>query len=82
MTSEQKAGLARLLLRLPFQRGPIRQFALTAAGRDCCESYELAWVAEQFWARSLAKHARDIHAEYQALIIELEDEAKLNLHRT
>lgn len=77
MTREQRAGLARLMLRWTEGRAALH---LQAASDDdfleLCESYELACDASAYWSSSNAAGAGGIADEYRLLISELEVEAR------
>lgn len=77
MTREQRAGLARLMLRWPEGRAALHlKAASDVIFLDLCESYELACDASAYWSSSRAAGARGIADEYRLLISELEFEAR------
>lgn len=75
MTREQRAGLARLMLRWPEGRATLR---LAGASDDLlldlCESYHLACDSANYWAKSDSSRAKQIADEYRFLISESEFE--------
>ena len=77
MTREQRAELARLMLRWPGDRETLR---LAGASDnlllDLCESYDLACDASAYWSKSTATGAVEIADEYRCLVAELEVEAR------
>jgi hypothetical protein len=75
VTSSQKRGLARLMLRLPEWRKPFGQVT-SDAFLDICESYDLAYVGLQSWAKSERPISRQMVAEYSDIIAALEAEAQ------
>lgn len=77
MTREQRAGLARLMLRWPEGRAALRaKEASNETLLDLCESYDLACNAAIHWSKSDTPGAAEIADEYRGLIAELEFEAR------
>lgn len=73
MTREQKAGLARLILRWPEGRETLRlKAASDQVLLELYESYDLACNALVFWSKCSSPGAAEIAAEYRFLVAELE----------
>ncbi|MGO4176001.1 hypothetical protein [Bosea sp. TAF32] len=70
MTPEQKAGLARLMLRWPERREQLKRAAERCI--DLYEGYELAWRAYVRWTQQTEPNAAAIAEEYRKILIELE----------
>lgn len=77
MTREQRAGLARLMLRWPERREALR---LAGASDDLllelCETYDLACDASAYWSKSTLPGSDEIADDYRNLVAELEAEAR------
>lgn len=72
-THEQRAGLARLMLRWPEDRTALREKgASDEILLDLFESYDLACNAADLWAKSDMPGAAEIADEYRSIISELE----------
>lgn len=77
MTREQRAGLARLMLRWPEGRAALRlKAASDLTLLDLCEGYELACDAAIYWSKSNAPGAVAIADEYRDIVAELEVEIR------
>lgn len=76
-THEQRAGLARLMLRWPEVRATLRErSASDEILLGLCESYDLACNAAVHWSTSDSPGAAAIADEYRGLVTELEFEAR------
>ena len=77
MTREQRAGIARLMLRWPEARAALRlKGASDQMLLDLCEGYELACDAVIYWSKSNVPGAAAIADEYRDIASELEFEIR------
>lgn len=76
-THEQRAGLARLMLRWPEDRAALREKgASDEILLDLCESYDLACNAAAHWSKLDTPGAAGIADEYRSIVFELEFEVR------
>lgn len=76
-TREQRAGLARLMLRWPEGRAALRQnSAFDQMLLDLCESYDLACDAATYWSKTNSPGSAAIADEYRWIVSELEFEIR------
>ena len=77
MTREQRAGIARLMLRWPEGRAALREKGtLDEILLDLYEGYELACDAAIYWSKSNVPGAAVIADEYRDIVSELEFEIR------
>lgn len=74
MTDGERAGLSRLLLRLPRLRPALSSASSDPTIRDFCEGYDLAWTSFIHWSGVAGPRAAGLAEEYRQTIKELEDE--------
>lgn len=77
MTREQRAGLARLMLRWPEGRAVLLAKSETDHFLvELCESYDLACEAARYWLKSSAANGAAVAEEYRCLTAELESDIR------
>lgn len=80
MTPQQRAGLARLLLRWPSRRDELVR-ASESPVAEMFESYEIASVALIHWSGKTEPGAMAVAEDYRRILIELEMEIGAALTR-
>ena len=76
MTSDEKAGMARLMLRWPDRRDQLRHAVSLASLYEC---YALACDAAHWWSKQPSSRGFALAREYINLVTELEAEVATEL---